>query len=69
LRDHIRAGESASGYFVSRAPSAEPKTVHMILFSPDAYTNILDEIVERGHRIAAVQGFSAMDHPGFHRQD
>jgi hypothetical protein len=69
LGDHFRARESASSYFVSRAPTAEPRTVHLILFSTDAYTNILDEIVERGYRIAPVQGFSAMDHPGFHRQD
>jgi hypothetical protein len=69
LQEHVRARESASSYFVSRAPSRDPKTVHLILFSPYAYTSILDEIVGRGYRIAAAQGFAAMDHPGFHRKD
>jgi hypothetical protein len=69
LREQIRAGESASRYFVSRAEGTDPKTVHVIAFSPDAYTGILDGIVERGYRIAAAQGFVPMDHPGFHRKD
>jgi hypothetical protein len=67
LLEHLRAGEGPLNYFMDTTERISAGAVRATLFSSDAYGRILDEIVARGHPIAVVEGYSALDHLGFHR--